>query len=148
LIAGNTRGITARNNATPEPAPAGRAPVSPAALRSKVWLERDGAVLLSEWRIALLEEVAATGSLAAAAERLGVPYRTAWQRVKEMEDRLGAPLLATASGGADGGHSHLTPLAADLVARFRRATAGLADLLADRFHREFPDLLPATGRPD
>jgi molybdenum-dependent DNA-binding transcriptional regulator ModE len=33
----------------------------------KAWVERGGEVLLSEWRLALLEAVAATGSLAAAA---------------------------------------------------------------------------------
>jgi len=116
-------------------------PLSPAILRSKVWVEQGGEVLLSEWRIALLTEVAANGSLAAAAERLGVPYRTAWQRVKEMEARLGAPLLTTSSGGSEGGGSHLTPLANDLVGRFNRVTGGVADELATRFQREFGDLL-------
>lgn len=117
------------------------AAASPARLRSKVWIERDDDVLLSEWRIALLEAVAECGSLAAGAERLGVPYRTAWQRVKEMERRLGFPLLATESGGADGGGSRLTPAADDLVRRFHRLTVGLAAELDQRFRREFADLL-------
>jgi len=114
---------------------------APARLRSKVWIERGDEVLLSEWRVELLAAVAETGSLAAAAARLGVPYRTAWQRVKEMETRLGRPLLATESGGAEGGGSRLTPAAADLLARFRRLTDGVSDLLAERFRREFDDLL-------
>lgn len=110
-------------------------------IRTKVWVERGDAVLLSEWRVALLEAVAETGSLAAAAARLGVPYRTAWDRIKETEARLGVKLLATESGGAEGGGSRLTPAAADLVARFRRVTAGLADEVERRFRDELGDIL-------
>jgi hypothetical protein len=51
--------------------------------RSKVWLERGGQVVLSDWRVELLEAIEATGSLARAAERLEVPYRTAWYKLKE-----------------------------------------------------------------
>lgn len=110
-------------------------------VRAKVWIERGDDVLLSEWRVALLEAVDATGSLSAAAGRLDVPYRTAWQRIKESEERLGLPLLATESGGAEGGGSRLTPEARDLVARFRRVTAGVAELVEQRFRAEFDGLL-------
>jgi len=110
-------------------------------VRSKVWVERGGEVVLSEWRVALLAAVAETGSLARAAERLGVPYRTAWERIKETEGRLGMRLLATESGGAEGGGSRLTEEARDLVARFQRVTAGVADLVERRFREEFADLL-------
>ncbi|MGH8630604.1 MAG: winged helix-turn-helix domain-containing protein, partial [Burkholderiales bacterium] len=75
---------------------------------SKVWLERDGRVALSGWRIALLEAVGEAGSLAAAAARLGVPYRTAWYKLREVEEQLGVRLLDTHRGGADGGHTTLT----------------------------------------
>ncbi len=44
-------------------------------IRTKVWIEQDGEVLLSDWRIALLEAVEATGSLAEAARQMDVPYR-------------------------------------------------------------------------
>lgn len=110
-------------------------------VRSKIWIERPAGVLLSEWRVELLEAVAETGSLAAAAERLDVPYRTAWQKVKATEAALGVRLLETESGGVEGGGSRLTPEAVDLIARFRRVTAGIADLVAERFAREFDGVL-------
>lgn len=110
-------------------------------VRSKVWVERGGEVVLSEWRVALLRAVAETGSLTRAAERLGVPYRTAWDRIKETEGRLGVRLLETESGGAEGGGSRLTDDAADLVARFERVTAGIADQIEQRFAAELRDLL-------
>ena len=42
-------------------------------LRSKIWLERDGKVVLSDWRVELLAAVDETGSLARAARNLDVP---------------------------------------------------------------------------
>lgn len=71
-----------RPRATPAPAretPGGLAP------RAKLWLERDGRIALSEWRVALLEAVEATGSLAKAAEHLDIPYRTAAYKLREIE---------------------------------------------------------------
>ena len=110
-------------------------------VRSKIWVERATGALLSEWRIELLEAVAESGSLARAAEQLGVPYRTAWHKIRETEERLGMRLLETESGGAEGGGSRLTDEARDLIGRFRRVTAGVAGLVERRFRAEFGDLL-------
>ena len=83
--------------------------------RLKVWIEtEDGHVALSEWRVALLQAVAQHGSLVAAARSLGVPHRTAWQRIQEMESSLGVRLLETVSGGA-GGRSALSHAAEDFI---------------------------------
>jgi molybdate transport system regulatory protein len=108
-------------------------------VRSKIWIERRGrgGVVLSEWRVDLLEAIDATGSLSRAAERLDVPYRTAWERVKEIESELGVRLLDTASGGADGGSSRLTPEARDLCRRFRRVSGGIQEVVSRRFAAEF-----------
>ena len=83
-----------------------------------LWLEVDGEVALSHWRVQLLKAVARTGSISAAAAAMGVQYRLAWQRIHEMEERLGVALLHTAAGGRGGGGSTLTPLAEEIVARF------------------------------
>ena len=110
-------------------------------VRSKIWVERGSQVVLSEWRVELLEAVAETGSLARAAEKLGVPYRTAGDRIKETEERLGVRLLVTESGGVEGGGSRLTEEAKDLVGRFRRVTSGVADLVERRFRAELGEAL-------
>ena len=126
-----------------QPRTAQKANLTAASLRSqaKVWLERDGEVVLSDWRIALLEAVQATGSLAQAAEQLDVPYRTAWYKLKEIERRLGVRLLETQSGGADGGGSQLTAEARQVIARFHRVNAGIDELIAERFRAEFGALI-------
>ncbi len=106
--------------------------------RLKVWIEtEDGRVALSEWRVGLLRAVAEHGSLVAAARSLGIPHRTAWQRVQEMESTLGVRLLETISGGVGGGRSRLSPAAEDFVRRYDHLRAGLDDLVGERYAEGF-----------
>jgi molybdate transport system regulatory protein len=106
-------------------------------VRSKIWIERGGDVVISEWRVELLEAIDAHGSLSRAAEALEVPYRTAWDRVKATEAELGIRLLESESGGADGGGSRLTPEARDVCRRFRRVSNGIQEVISRRFAAEF-----------
>ena len=110
-------------------------------IRSKIWIERRGRgdVVLSEWRVELLEAIDAHGSLSRAAEALDIPYRTAWERVKATEGEIGFRLLDSESGGPDGGGSRLTPEARDLCRRFRRVSGGIQEVVSRRFAAEFGD---------
>jgi molybdate transport system regulatory protein len=115
----------------------------PLEIRSKIWIERRGRgnVVLSEWRVELLEAIDAHGSLSRAAEALDIPYRTAWERVKATESEIGFRLLDSESGGLDGGGSSLTPQARELCRRFRRISGGIQELVSRRFAVEFGDAL-------
>jgi molybdate transport system regulatory protein len=113
---------------------------SPLEIRSKIWIERGEEVVLSEWRVELLEAIDAHGSLSRAADALEVPYRTAWERVKATEAELGVRLLESQSGGADGGGSLLTAEARDLCRRFRRVSGGIQEVVSRRFAAEFGEL--------
>ncbi len=107
--------------------------------QANFWIEKDGEVVLSTWRVALLEAIDETGSISAAAERMNVPYRIAWQKIHEMEERLGVSFLETQTGGVGGGGARLTPEGRAYVQRFRQFTAGLNDLVQQRFKEAFPD---------
>lgn len=98
-----------------------------------VWIEQDGEVVLSLWRVRLLEAVDRTGSINAAAAEMGVHFRTAWEKIKEMEARLGLSLVESQTGGHGGGGTALTPEARRLLTRFHALTEGLNTLLAERF---------------
>jgi len=104
---------------------------------AKLWIEVDGKIALSEWRVALLEAVEATGSLAKAAEQLGVPYRTASYKLREVEENLGVRLVSGQSGGAEGGGSRLTPAGYDYVRRWRAFADGLDAWVEAHFERAF-----------
>jgi molybdate transport system regulatory protein len=105
--------------------------------RFNLWVEEGGAVVLSAWRVRLLEAIQASGSIRAAADWLDIPYRRAWEKVHEMEDRCGMRLLETEVGGEGGGGARLTDEAKDFVERFHRFEAGLEDEILRRYEGAF-----------
>jgi molybdate transport system regulatory protein len=102
-----------------------------------LWIEKNGQVVLSLWRVKLLEAIEETGSISAAAAKMDISYRRAWHKIRESEERLGVKLVETQAGGAGGGGSRLTPVAADYIQRFHQFTSGLNSLVSQRFHEFF-----------
>jgi len=70
-------------------------------------------------KIALLEAIHDTGSITAAARKLGMSYRRAWLLVDETNRCLAAQAVHTAAGGQQGGGTVLTPAGLDLVQGYR-----------------------------
>jgi molybdate transport system regulatory protein len=102
-----------------------------------LWIEVDGQVALSKWRVNLLRAVAATGSINAAAEQIDVPYRTAWQKIHEMEERLGVKLLETHTGGQHGGGARLTPAAEAYIDKINRLYDVVTPLVESAYRQIF-----------
>ena len=110
--------------------------------RSKVWIERDGTVVISEYRARLLSAIVEHGSVAAAAQAIGLPYRTAWKKLREMEEAAGITLLESDSGGTAGGASRLTQAARELLEAFRRVSEPVASEVRTRFEVEQSHFIP------
>jgi molybdate transport system regulatory protein len=68
----------------------------------------------------LLDQIAATGSISAAARALNMSYSRAWGLVDEMNRLFKAPLVEAATGGKRGGGARVTELGADVLALYRR----------------------------
>jgi molybdate transport system regulatory protein len=89
----------------------------------------------------LIERIAATGSISAAARAMGMSYRRAWQLVEALNKDYRERVVETAAGGARGGGARVTPFGARLVAEFRemeeKASAAIASDLR-RFQRYIP----------
>ncbi len=120
-----------------EPSP----PKPPAGPHQKLWIEAGGQLVMSDYRVRLLELVAETGSLAEAASALGLSYRRAWGKVKEIEANLGQSLVRSEVGGAGGGRTVLTPTAQDLVAAYRRFQERVENEVEGAYGAELRDLL-------
>jgi len=69
----------------------------------KQWIEHDGKPIIGEGRAQLLTEIRSTSSILKSAEKLSIPYRTAWEYIKRIEDAIGSPIVKTHRGGAKGG---------------------------------------------
>lgn len=67
----------------------------------------------------LLERIAATGSIRAAAEEMAMGYRTAWQMVQSMNEHFTTPLVEQQRGGATRGGAQLTPTGLKVLATYR-----------------------------
>lgn len=67
-------------------------------------------------KAALLEGIAATGSIAAAGRRLNMSYKRAWQLVESLNRDFAAPLVSASRGGSHGGGASLTPLGQQVLA--------------------------------
>ena len=105
--------------------------------RSKVWLEKDGKLALSDYRVRLLRLIDEKGSLSDAAAAMDLSYRRAWGKLKEIEHNLGVKLVDTAVGGAGGGGSRLTAEGRRLVEQFERFRAAAEDDVTRAYARAF-----------
>src|SRR5579871_280463 len=105
--------------------------------RLKLWLERDGRVAFSDYRARLLRQVQETGSLAQAAAAMGLSYRRAWGKVRELEANLGVAVLESDVGGVGGGRSRLTPAGAELLSRYERFTTAVAAAMESLYAEQF-----------
>lgn len=74
-------------------------------------------------KIALLEAIAETGSIAGAARALGMSYPRAWGLVEALDAALGEAVVLRAPGGQRGGGAALTEAGKALVRRYRRLEA-------------------------
>ncbi|MCR5880962.1 TOBE domain-containing protein [Phenylobacterium sp. J367] len=98
-------------------------------LRASLTFRRGGARVGLE-RVALLEAVAELGSISAAARKLDLSYKTAWDAVQALNNLFEAPLIAAAPGGRQGGAASLTPKGHAVVAAFGRVRAEIDAALA------------------
>jgi molybdate transport system regulatory protein len=91
---------------------------------------RDSTIAIGPGKVALLEAIAATGSISAAAREFGMSYRRAWVLVDEMNRALTSPAVNTATGGAHGGGATLTEVGQAIVTRYRAIEAKAAEAAA------------------
>lgn len=87
-------------------------------IRFKIWLEKDGDIIMGLGRDKLLREIGRLGSISKAAKNVGMSYKKAWSFIKAMENRLGVKLIETKRGGKGGGGAFLTDEAKKLLEDF------------------------------
>jgi molybdate transport system regulatory protein len=105
--------------------------------RINLWIEAEGQVVLSKWRVKLLEAIRETGSISGAADKMGVQYRLAWDRLEEMENGLGVRLVERHAGGAHGGGAWLTDAGRAYIERFTRLADEIDAVVGERFESAF-----------
>ncbi len=107
----------------------GHAPEPGIVIRSKVWLEKDGKLLMGWGRATLLERIDELGSISAAARSMNLTYRNAWLWVEAMNSLAPRPLVEKSTGGPRGGYARLTEEGRRIVAEYKQKRASVRETL-------------------
>jgi molybdate transport system regulatory protein len=83
-------------------------------------------------KVAVLEEIARSGSISAAGRALHMSYRRTWELVEDLNRSLGTPVVETAAGGSGGGGASLMQAGKTIIERYRAIEIDTA--LAARKH--------------
>ena len=87
-------------------------------------------IAIGPGKAALLQAIAETGSIAAAARGMGMSYRRAWVLARTMNACFRAPLVEAAKGGTGGGGARLSATGREVLTLYRamesRAAAAMA----------------------
>jgi molybdate transport system regulatory protein len=101
-------------------------PGSAVRVQFRLRIIRDDVIAVGPGKIDLLEAIAKTGSITAAAKSLRMSYRRAWVLVDTMNRSLRSPVVEAEAGGKRGGGTQLTPMGADVVRLYRAVEAKAA----------------------
>jgi len=91
----------------------------------------------------LLEAIARTGSISAAARSMKMSYRRAWLLIDTMNQCFRNPVVDTATGGKGGGGARITAFGERVLRSYRAMERGAGAAIARRM-REFHPLLRKT----
>ena len=93
-------------------------PVTPALL-PKIRILIGAVVAIGPGKADLLAAIERTGSISAAARKMGMSYRRAWLLVEAMNSAFRQPLVETLTGGDGGGGARVTKLGEEVLRRYR-----------------------------
>ena len=94
-----------------------------------------GSPAMGPGKAELIERIAGTGSISAAARAMGMSYRRAWQLVEALNAAYKEPVVVTAVGGERGGGARVTPYGKRLATQFRRMEAKASAAIATDLKR-------------
>lgn len=99
-------------------------------LSASLTLKRGAVARVGLERVALLEAVGELGAISAAAKRLGLSYKGAWDGVQALNNLFDAPLIVANAGGKSGGAAVVTPRGHAVIKAFREVEREIGAALA------------------
>ncbi|WP_426029536.1 TOBE domain-containing protein [Caulobacter sp. DWP3-1-3b2] len=99
-------------------------------LSASLILRRGALARVGLERVALIEAVAELGSISAAAKKLGLSYKGAWDGVQALNNLFDAPLIVANAGGKAGGAASVTARGRAVIKAFRDVEREIGAALA------------------
>ncbi len=107
-------------------------------VRTKTWIENDRKELLfGKGKTEILELIEQEGSIAKAAEKMGMNYKKAWTHIKILRENIADELVVAQKGGGDTGGTVLTPKAGELIKKYRQLQQEIEIFANKRFRELF-----------
>jgi len=85
----------------------------------RVRITKGDDIAIGPGKVDLLEAIAETGSITAAAKQLGMSYRRAWLLIDTMNRCFRDPIVEAEAGGRSGGGTRLTQSGRDAIRLYR-----------------------------
>lgn len=107
-------------------------------VKTKTWIENDEHELLfGKGKTEILEYIEQEGSIAKAAEKMGLNYKKAWTHIKILQQNIEDELVVPQKGGPGKGGTSLTPKAMELVRNYRQLQEEIESFANQRFQELF-----------
>lgn len=106
-----------------------------------------GPDMIGPGKAELLERIAATGSIAAAARDMGMSYKRAWTLIETLNAMFDMPLVESTRGGQAKGGAVLTERGRAVLAEYRAIEAVAQDLTRAHLERLQGWLRPPAPPP-
>lgn len=114
-------------------------------IKTKTWIENhEGDLLFGKGKTEILELIEQEGSIAKAAEKIGMNYKKAWTHVKILQRNLDDVLVQSQKGGGEQGGSTLTPKARQFIDNYRLLQKDIEAYANERFKELF--LIPRNNK--
>lgn len=107
-------------------------------VKTKTWIENeDHELLFGKGKTEILELIEQEGSIAGAAEKMGLNYKKAWSHIKILQKNIEDELVVPQKGGHGRGGTSLTPKAMELINLYKQLQNEIEDFANRRFKELF-----------
>ena len=106
-------------------------------IKLKIWLEENGKVLFGLGKLELLKAIEKEGSISKASKSVGIPFRRAWNLLKDIEVNFGVKILEKKRGGKNGGYTKLTSEAKNIMEKFEKTINEIMEYSQESYKRNF-----------
>jgi molybdate transport system regulatory protein len=88
-------------------------------VEAQIAIKRNGVAFLNPTKVALLKEIVLSGSLSAAAKKVGISYQHAWTMISEMNRNAPEPLVIKQRGGKNGGGAEMSEYGLRIMSEYQ-----------------------------
>jgi molybdate transport system regulatory protein len=100
-------------------------------IRIRCWIENDGQKLFGPGPFKLIQLIEEEGSIAAAAKKMNMSYKKAWDIIQHLNSSLDAPVVISQKGGSKGGGAIVTSRGKKLMVAFETLNQKLINTIQE-----------------